>query len=370
MEFLLVFGARFDAVEAVAELSALRLCSELVSGSLDSHRVGSSTLLHTGELISAGKRLVLFDGYLREDGRLQDRESLGAMTAVKLASQAGIQVYAVSTVRFLGSRIRVHLRLARDALAQYPIFVWQRGGRLCASNNLFFLEWALAKIGEPGSRSVESALYESVLGVGSGNRTRLESVELVAPGNAWVSESLMTFAETLGERAKHEKVVVDRTGGKDSRMVLAALVGAGVHREAEFFTNGPATCADVLAAAPLYERYSLRAARFYKENCDKPIDVIEHSRRAVFRHQGCATLLRENPGRLRLLGQSRVHWSCSRPTTHFRPGLKKRCARISSLAVAYWVPLSQKMVFGAGSLQPKVPVGHSVASRQAQLRSA
>ena len=339
MEFLVVFGEGLQTDAAIEALSGVRLTAEPVSGGLKVARSDKLSVFHTGEPITLGERRVLFGGYVLDDSQLQEHGTLTATTARKLGQQTahrGLRgVYCALSWEPEGA-----FCLHGDTLAQYPIFIWQRAETFCASNNLFFLESVLKQFERPATRSIESAMFEAVLEVGSGNRTGLDSVELLAAGNTWsgdghhvqrssvptvfdehiektpegyrsnlsiAREGLIEFAEAIGKRAQNEKVIVDLTGGKDSRMVLAALVGAGVHREVEFFTNGPAASSDVLAAAPLYERYGLRPARFFQENRDEPIDAIEHSRRAVFRHQGCAALLRENPGKLRLLGQSRVH---------------------------------------------------------------
>jgi hypothetical protein len=53
------------------------------------------------------------------------------------------------------------------------------------------------------------------------------------------------------------RVLFDLTGGKDTRVLLALAIGAGITDRVEFFTVGPPTLGDVQIAEHLAERYGL-----------------------------------------------------------------------------------------------------------------
>jgi hypothetical protein len=81
---------------------------------------------------------------------------------------------------------------------------------------------------------------------------QLHPAELVDRARSEIAESISSFLDLPGERH-----VVDLSGGKDSRLILALLVSEGLASSVQFQTTGPQDLVDVRIAAELAQKFGL-----------------------------------------------------------------------------------------------------------------
>lgn len=177
--------------------------------------------------------------------------------------------------------------LAADPLGYRCLYVAEEAGRLVVASRAAL---AAAVVGGAGAgrRDPEAAAWQAYTTYHVGDRSGFEGVRVVRPGSvlrlsagrpAWerlphpllepeqrppiedvaallieeVTESLLAASSLPAERR-----ILNLTGGRDSRLVLAVALRAGVHQDFEYETTGPPKLADVMIAEELAAQLGLR----------------------------------------------------------------------------------------------------------------
>jgi hypothetical protein len=85
----------------------------------------------------------------------------------------------------------------------------------------------------------------------------LENLENPALHARWLVEEIVSSIAAAVNVAAPEPLAVDLTGGRDSRMILAAILAGGLADQCEFHTAGPPHLPDMQLAHMIAERYGL-----------------------------------------------------------------------------------------------------------------
>ncbi len=234
--------------------------------------------------------------------------------------------------------------IAPDPLSQYAFFRLERDGHTLISNSLHLIEKACTLLGIVCSRDFTSNAFEAAFGVGGWTKTGLEGVEKLPLGygvicdgtrvtmrrfsRPWNGDSsyyedkmqaaavgLMKRAESLSNALAGKGLVLDLSGGKDTRVVLGSFIGAGA-KNFQVFTGGPATGPDRAIAYRLINKLGLHRASFLSNvGPDEIIDPTNAMARAVYRSMGSSNLYHTALGTERLHGVAQVRGGCAEART-------------------------------------------------------
>ena len=180
------------------------------------------------------------------------------------------------------------IAVAIDPFGYYPLHVYHRDGVLCLGNRVSRMAEALERLGRPVPRDVTVHAWFTVQGSAVGLPSARRSIGLLPPGATIrvdprnrvraerrpVTDLLYAgrpFAELADEAAEEivgnlralargdfDHWVCDLTGGMDSRLVLAAVLGEGLQDALVFHTIGGHPNSDANVAALIRRRFGLR----------------------------------------------------------------------------------------------------------------
>lgn len=221
------------------------------------------------------------------------------------------------------------VRIESDPLAMFPVFVYDKGGVTAVATSSLLLEFALDALGVPLTRNNTLSGYMVTLGNGYDGVTAFDDVRILAAGETMEIDrdnrsryrtthvghflySKQSFDDLLDE-AVHEiqsnveaisKLPVERricalTGGMDSRLVVAAILHAGLQDTFQFQTNGTYPNTDANAAALIRQTFGLSKATPLHSAADPlNLEPIDRMRLTIGRMSGIldmymATDLRE-----------------------------------------------------------------------------
>lgn len=207
-------------------------------------------------------------------------------------------VFAAATVDANGNGL-----ILADPLGLRCVYYGRNSEVIAVSSRARLVADALSVGGLPVTRDRISATWQAFISYHVGDATGYEGVRVLAPGSVVTIESgsaSITYrpapwlpTDEVRTRSFDQKVeelradvastltaaldtaaarhVVRLTGGKDSRLVLAIAVDAGVAQEFEYETIGPPNLADVRIAAELCEMFELRhEVKFFGLRPEKP----------------------------------------------------------------------------------------------------
>ena len=181
--------------------------------------------------------------------------------------------------------------VSADPLGQRCLYAAEDGGKLHVGSRAALVAAALASPGRRSPRDVVGTGWLAFMGFRTGGRTGFSGVRTL-PSNAalllqkgvptW-DEEVPAIVPSTSERrqltmAEQAESVLDElgmilaavlsrpaaghvvqlTGGKDSRVILAAAIRAGLAHELTFETIGPPSLRDVVLATELAERFGFR----------------------------------------------------------------------------------------------------------------
>ena len=176
-----------------------------------------------------------------------------------------------------------------DPIGYYPLFVHQGEGLLCVANRASRIAEVLASLGRPVERDVSVHAWFTVQGAGAAELSGYRGISLLPRGTtlhldernrverrrAPIAELLYSdrpLPELLDDAAEEilanvravaggpfEHRICDLTGGMDSRLVLSALIRAGVQDAFLFQTRGQHPSPDANVASLIRARFGLRA---------------------------------------------------------------------------------------------------------------
>ena len=179
------------------------------------------------------------------------------------------------------------LTIQTDPFGYYPIFVYHKGGVICAGTRTRQMAQMLAALGRPVHRDPKVYAWLGAQG-GALGQSGYREIELPARGTTiridarnhvrfehepatHMLHSDRPYRELLDD-ARHEilsnlralasgpfdRRVADLSGGMDSRLVLAAILHEGLHDSFTFATVGEYPNADANVAAGLRARFKLQ----------------------------------------------------------------------------------------------------------------
>lgn len=265
--------------------------------------------------------------------------------------------------------------LACDPLSQYGIFYISNGHSFLFSNSLHLLERACTLLKVNVSRDFTSNAFEIAFGLGGWDRTGLSGVRKI-PANHYVQHdrmgtrfvafdgpltssqhekkpyqerlgdaviSMQRSARALSNALPDQGLVLDLSGGKDTRVVLGATLSEKV-ANFHVFMGGAPDGPDHTAASRVAHYYGLDSV-FYPSNVawGDDISAIDCARRAAYRFMGTANQYQSELGRDRLAAVARVRGGCSssRIRSFFPAFSKKRrhklLKRASQLSDTSWM---------------------------------
>jgi hypothetical protein len=324
-EFLVMHRSAEQVEPAIGEL----LAKPEVEGSLFRAASTGTLTLHQGHTLVATRRFdpgddpegadTFLHGLAVADGRLIDREaSVPPGDPVALVERAR---GAFALVSWDAGRVVV----CPDILGVYPIWHWSDGDRFVCSNNTHLIVTALAEAGVPVRRNPFNSAWQLIYQAGVAESTGYEGVEWVPFGHhisigpaedgdraeariapypsvagGWPYRSELPRDELL-EMARAEITenvsaltahsfrarVADLTGGYDSRLMLAVIIGLGLEDEYAFNTDGGAASPDANVAARLRERFGLQRAVLARRPWSPAAEYLTNLRRILFRGYGC-----------------------------------------------------------------------------------
>lgn len=249
--------------------------------------------------------------------------------------------------------------IAPDPLSQYAIFFLKHGNTFLFSNSLHLIERAGQLLGIKPSRDFASNAFEAAFGVGGWTRTGLAGVHKIPPNHyvmhrqgatnftafrgavtnsrtghdqyrhhvSVAANSLKESAQAMSRTLPNGGLVLDLSGGKDTRLVLGAHLAANI-RNFHVFLGGAANGPDQRAARQVARHFGLDRVQFLSNvEAGETISAIECARRAAYRSMGTSNQYQAALGRLKLAGSAQVRGGCSEGRTRaFFPsaGLKRR----------------------------------------------
>lgn len=234
--------------------------------------------------------------------------------------------------------------IAPDPLSQYAFFQLDRGGHRIFSNSLHLIEKACHLLGLPMKRDFASNAFEAAFGMGGWVKTGLESVEKLPPGYAaicdgrqldlkrfsspWKQDTgdyldhaqaaatgLMNRAKSLANTLPDKGIVLDLSGGKDTRVVLGSFLGASV-KNFHVFPGGSHDGTDRHIAYQLINHLGLKRSTFPSNvGPDEVIDPISAAARAAYRSMGSSNLYHASLGTERINNMVQVRGGCAEGRT-------------------------------------------------------
>ncbi len=262
-----------------------------LAGTADLRVIHGATVLTMGRrptLDSAGRH-VLFDGSAMGNA--------GFASTLHGLSDAMFSEIRATPLEVSGSYVLAYLDAAGrvsvsvDSLSQYPVYLWRSGGRIAISNNLFFIEIAARLNGVALARTPAPVFANKVLSGAMLLGCGLQDVQILSDAHLHVTRGVLTVTPAptvddgaltyqdciakaaelvernvlclcaLAQEGGHD-LSYDVTGGRDSRIVFAALLKNGLHRAFGYRSIYGFPHPDGNYAAMLAERYGLSPARY------------------------------------------------------------------------------------------------------------
>ena len=237
--------------------------------------------------------------------------------------------------------------IASDPLSQYSVFFVSDQNRYLFSNSLHLIEKACKLLRISVTRDFTSNAYEIAFGAGGWTRTGLSRVFKMPPNHYMrydqgkvdflrnhfsvfsdrhnaatysskiriAADSLKSSALAMSKLLPNEGLVLDLSGGKDTRLVLGAQLAAQPNNFSVFL-GGPSGGDDQKTASRLVCHYNLDSVNFLSNiGADENISAIEAARRAAYRYMGTSNQYQAELGTLTLSGCAQVRGGASEGRT-------------------------------------------------------
>lgn len=284
-----------------------------------------------------------------------------------------------------------HCRVASDPLSQYSFFFLPLGRDLLLSNSIHLIEKVGDLLGARPARTFEACAYEAAFGVGGWHRTGLSGVEKMPadhyldvsggqrrfiryagstfsgehPATSYSQQLQDALQKQIGNAAALQKalpdggLVLDLSGGKDTRLVLGAQLATG-RNSFQVFLGGAAGGADQQAASRLVNHFDLDNVQYLSNLAvDEMINAERAARRAAYRYMGTANGCQADLGSEQLRGVAQVRGGCSEARTRSFFELPRGKRRRKILAYSrklegnvadrsFFHRVREALVFGAG----------------------
>lgn len=228
--------------------------------------------------------------------------------------------------------------IACDQLSQYAIFHAHINGTRLFSNSLHLIEKTAKLLNINISRDFASNAYEAAFGAGGWMRTGLSQVEKIPPNHfvsyeqgevkfipnvssayalqpsqakyqsriQYAAKQLKNSALALSKAFPEQGLVIDLSGGKDTRVLLGAQLATGEKNFHVFLGAQPGN-PDYEVASNLVSYYDLDSAYFPSNIAAKEhISPVDVARRAAYRYMGTSNLYQSDVGLNTLSGVAKV----------------------------------------------------------------
>jgi hypothetical protein len=147
---------------------------------------------------------------------------------------------------------------------------------------------AMVRIASDGRAEVKMAWTPPWRGV-----ARPPSDVPVSSQARWLVEEVAECVSAAIELSAPDPLAVDLTGGRDSRLILAAILEAGLQDRCEFHTAGPPQLADVQLAQFLADRYGLTHRRVLPQR--QRLDAVGEIEQTVWLTEAMTSAIRPVP---------------------------------------------------------------------------
>lgn len=356
MKFLICFSAQSGS----KQLSAHHFTDQdfgIASPNAFSTRLGSTTIIGSGPLTkmpgSDGSSTIIWDGAFISDNfaysnLIKAQPPVPAEVEIERyldqikaggASKSLSGIFGAARVDEDSSFI-----IAPDPLSQYAFFHVAHGGQTLISNSLHLIEKACQLLGFPVGRDFTSNAFEAAFGVGGWTKTGLKGVEKLLPGHALVGSTngvrqhrfhnpwreksgdyhttmqtaaagLKKRVESLSRALPDQGLVLDLSGGKDTRLMLSSFLGCGI-KNFHVFTGGAKKSSDRQIANALINRFGLKRSEFLSNVAiDEDIDPVTAMARAAYRSMGTSNLFHTALGSKKLMNVAQVRGGCAEGRT-------------------------------------------------------
>lgn len=317
MEFIFVSGRRCVGRNIASVVEKARM---IKGAKIVSFRVGAGRIFASFREDEACRRtLPLFDGAAVFEGKLH--------TTCDSMPSPEMPIHARGSFCQIRSE-RSSLYVERDAYGMYPIWSLAQDGLRIVSNNVHLIAAVsqrilgsslkknadhLANILGVGHGLFGSSLYENVELLDVGFRIKLSPKSLEKerifsppppdkPYSALIRHAVAEISENIRAIAAspHTQKICELTGGLDSRLMLAAILGNQLRDVFGYYTSGKLT-PDGQVASHLRRRYGLQRVLIHSS----PTDIVSCLTSDLHYGYGAVPLLEFGhfqPERLRLTG--------------------------------------------------------------------
>jgi hypothetical protein len=304
----------------------VQLAQPGLTGSLFTAARATCAFLHDNHTITAFRYLIppeteipdrFFDGLAVARGRLvQDEATLGPVIPREFVETAR-GVFSLVSIE------RQRVCIFCDPLSVYPLWYWHNDDLFVCSNNTHLIRSFLAKMGIQLKKDARFFAWQLIFQNGVGDSTGYEEVRWTPFGryvtvsaeegtvavamqrlrassderlyrselstDALVEQARAEIAENVTTIASGDFRVrtCDLSGGLDTRVMVAAVLGKGLGSRFGFNTAGTESTPDGNVAALIRERYDLCRSR-YAPNPERPAPAFPIELRSMlFRTYGC-----------------------------------------------------------------------------------
>lgn len=330
------FGVRIETPLFRWQKDTCVLCSETPDG-----------------FVSDGDDIVLWDGAPIDtdtafspllpvpDAARRMKQYLDAVVADTLQN-APSGVYGAAVIRADGTCV-----IATDPLSQYAFFYLSTGDIHLFSNSLHLIERACELLNIAVKRDFASNAFEAAFGAGGWSRTGLKGVQKIPPNHYMAYKDgtvqfaplntgvfcghhhardyrdrtqgaatrLKNNAQALSAALPEQGLVLDLSGGKDTRLILGSFLASGAY-PFHVFVGGAAGGADREAANRLTHHFNLDSVQYLSNLApDEDISAVEAARRAAYRTMGTSNLYQTVIGRQQITGVAQVRGGTSEGRT-------------------------------------------------------
>lgn len=352
MEFILVSQPNIGQLQ-VEWTTCIRQAPRLapVDGGISCVASDDTLLIGAGLTHCDGGDIVCWDGHGIARGGVFSSGGVGAFRPADILDYLGaLEAHGdIGSVRGIFCCVTFEpktgrYRTAIDPMQQYPLFQVQTEETLIVSNSIYWVESALKFQGRKPIRSTLAGALEIAFGVGADSLTGVQGVHLLPHGtmlcgdkqgrefkpvspndhlNALSYEGLLNLSKQrlkdyVSRIAEGRRSLFDLTGGIDSRICLAAALGAGL-TELETYCSGDDASDDKRISKHINKIYNLGSGQYPDTMTAQISDDIDRARTATFRQQGHSNLYHYDLGIGRTSTVARIRGGAGELTRFYRP---------------------------------------------------
>jgi len=320
MEFLLTNVRR---AEHPALLKAMRKVRTREDPAIETHPYGAFTLFVGGDTVADSERLYTFGGTAFVDDTFIScfrNHTPRSLAHLRKTALDDIDAVAGCFVLVTVDRETRRFEVITDTLSTYQCFRAEHGGTFAISNNLYYVQAAMAAGGTRLSRSILPFLADYAAGSAYEAGSVFEGVDIVGPGemlrgrqrvivrqarrrpNRMKGASYRDLTQLAADRLRRrigalaqsfsaDNVFFDITGGMDSRVVMAAILAQDKPAGWSYRTLFDAPHPDGICADYFAETYGLSRVTGVPADHRRMMTALERMRFEIFAAMGAGAKL-------------------------------------------------------------------------------